>query len=185
MTHFRTSNALNLKHGDLCSPILPPTPADNKYFFLLVDDHTRFMWIRFLKHKDQALSIFKEIKVSIEVEHNRKLKVFRSDRGGEFKSNEFMDYCKKIRIKRKMTTPYTPQQNRVVERRNQTIVAMARSMMKSMGVPVRFWGEVVSTAVYILNRTSTKSLTSMTPYEPWYKRKPNVQHFRVFGMNKQ
>jgi Integrase core domain len=181
MTHFRTSNALDLKHGDLCSPILPPTPAGNKYFFLLVDDHIRFMWIRLLKHKDQALSIFKEIKASIEVEHNRKLKVFWSDRGGEFKSNEFMDYCKKIRIKRQMTTPYTPQQNRVVERRNQTIVAMTRSMMKSMGVPVRFWGEAVSTTVYILNRASTESLTSMTPYEAWYKRKPNVQHFCVFG----
>jgi hypothetical protein len=81
MMHFRASNALDLTHGDLCGPILPPTPAGNKYFFLLVDDHTRFMWIRLLKHKDQALSVFKEIKASIEVEQNRKLKVFRSDKG--------------------------------------------------------------------------------------------------------
>jgi hypothetical protein len=58
---------------------------------------------------------------------------------------------------------------------------MARSMMKSMGVPVRFWGEEVSTSIYIINRASTKSLTSMTPYEAWYKRKSIVQHFHVFG----
>jgi hypothetical protein len=75
----------------------------------------------------------------------------------------------------------SPQQNSVVERRNQTVVAMARSMMKSKGMPDRFWGEAVSTAIYLLNRAPTKSVVGMTPYEAWYGRKPSVDHLRIFG----
>jgi hypothetical protein len=58
---------------------------------------------------------------------------------------------------------------------------MARSMMKSKGMPGRFWGEAVSTAVYLLNRAPTKSVVGMTPYEAWYGRKPSVDHLRTFG----
>jgi hypothetical protein len=69
----------------------------------------------------------------------------------------------------------------VVERRNQTIVGMARSMLKAKGVPATFWGEAVSTAVFILNRSPTKSLKGMTPFEAWHGRKPDVSFLRTFG----
>ena len=58
---------------------------------------------------------------------------------------------------------------------------MARSLLKSMGVPGEFWGEAVSTAVYLLNRAPTKSIIGKTPYEAYYNRKPTVDHFRIFG----
>jgi Integrase core domain len=135
-SQYRAGEALELVHGDLCGPILPCTPSGNKYFFLLVDDHTRFMWVILLKQKDQVFTTFKGIKACVEVEQNRKLKCFRSDRGGEFKS------CKNLGIKRQMTAPYSPQQNGVVERRNQTDVVMARSMMKSMRVPSGVYSSV-------------------------------------------
>jgi hypothetical protein len=61
------------------------------------------------------------------------------------------------------------------------VVAMARNMMKSEGMPERFWGEAVSTAVYLLNRAATKSVVGMMPYEAWYGRKPSVDHLRTFG----
>ena len=73
------------------------------------------------------------------------------------------------------------QQNGVVERRNQTVVGMARSLLKSMEVPGEFWGEAVSTAIYLLNRAPTKSVTGKTPYEAYHNRKPSVEHFRIFG----
>jgi hypothetical protein len=110
-----------------------------------------------------------------------KLKALRTDRGGEFNSTEFTEYCEKQGIKHFRTAPYTPQQNGVVERRNQTVVAMARSLLKSMGMPAKFWGEAVSTAVYLLNRAPTKSVKGQTPYEAWHGRKPSVQHLRTFG----
>src|SRR6185312_1385971 len=76
---------------------------------------------------------------------------------------------------------YSPQQNGVVERRNQTIVGMAHSMMKAKAMPAEFWGEAVSTEVFILNRSPTKALKGMTPYQAWYGRKPNVSYLRTFG----
>jgi transposase InsO family protein len=178
---FRAREPLELLHGDLCVPITPPTPAGNRFFLLLVDDFSRYMWIVLMKTKDKAFAAFKEVKEEIEVERKEKVKALRTDRGGEFNSDVFVEYCKDAGIKRFRTAPYSPQQNGVVERRNQTVLGMARSMMKSMRIPAEFWGEAVTTAVYILNRATTKSLAEMTPYEAWYKRKPKVSHFRTFG----
>jgi transposase InsO family protein len=178
---YRASKVLELVHGDLCGPITPATPAGNKYFLLIVDDFSRYMWVVLLKSKDQALQAFRIVKMAAEVESEAKLKALRTDRGGEFKSNEFKAFCEAHGIQRYLTAPYSPQQNGVVERRNQTVVAMARSMMKSKGVPGRFWGEAVTTAVYLLNRAPTKSVVGMTPYEAWYGRKPSVDHLHTFG----
>jgi hypothetical protein len=134
-----------------------------------------------LKRKDQALQAFQIVKMAAEVEAEAKLKALCTDRGGEFKFNEFKEFCEAHGIQWYLIAPYSPQQNGVVERRNQTVVAMVRSMMKNKGMPGRFWGEAVSTAVYLLNRTPTKSVVGMPLYEAWYGRKPSVDHLRTFG----
>ena len=79
------------------------------------------------------------------------------------------------------TTPYSPQQNGVVERRNQTVVGMARSMMKAKGIPARFWGEAITMAVFILNHAPTKALKGKTPFEAWHGCKPSVSFLWTFG----
>ena len=79
--NFRASKALELVHGDLCGPITPATPAGNKYFLLIVDDFSRYMWIVLLKTKDQALEAFRKVKMVAEVESEAKLKALRTDRG--------------------------------------------------------------------------------------------------------
>jgi hypothetical protein len=71
--------------------------------------------------------------------------------------------------------------NGVVERRNQTVVAMARALLKQRRMPSRFWGEAVMTAVHILNRSPTKALKNATPYEAWHGRAPTVSHLKIFG----
>ncbi|KAL6311032.1 hypothetical protein AAG906_015921 [Vitis piasezkii] len=162
-----SESPLELWHGDLCGPITPATHGGKRYFLLLVDDCTRFMWQVLIRNKDEAFEAFKKTKASTEMEKNSKLKAFRTDRGGEFTSNEFKTYCELLGIKRYLTAPYSPQQNGVVERRNQTVVGMARSS--------------VSTAIYLLNRAPTKNIIGKTPYEAYYNRKPTVDHFRIFG----
>ncbi|XP_022876705.1 uncharacterized protein LOC111394888 [Olea europaea var. sylvestris] len=84
-------------------------------------------------------------------------------------------------IKRQLTVSRTPQQNGVAERKNRTIVEMARSMLKGKGLPNLYWAEAVNTAVYILNRSPTKAVRNKTPYEAWNKKKPMVDHFKIFG----
>ena len=61
------------------------------------------------------------------------------------------------------------------------MVGMARSMMKAKGMPARFYGEAVTTAVFILNRAPTKALMGKKPFEAWYGRKPSVSFLRTFG----
>ena len=90
-----------------------------------------------------------------ETEGRCKLRAFRSDRGTEFNSMEFKEYCDGLGIKHYTTTPYSPQQNGVVERRNQTVIEMARCLLMSMAVPSYFWAKAVKTAVYLLNRVPT------------------------------
>lgn len=110
-----------------------------------------------------------------------KLKTLRSDRGGEFCSSEFQSYCERLGIKREFTAPYTPQQNGVVERKNRTVVEMARGLLRSRELPMRFWGEAVSTAVHLINRSPTQALQNKTPYEVWHGFKPTVSYLRIFG----
>ncbi|GJW27623.1 zinc finger, CCHC-type containing protein [Tanacetum coccineum] len=177
----RSTSPLDLVYGDLCGPITPPTPSGKKYIFLLVDDYSRYMWVYFLTTKDQAFDTFKEFKKSIENELRTTLKMLRTDRGGEFTSNEFMQYCKENGIARQLTAPYSPQQNGVVERRNRTIMSMTRCMMKATNLPQNFWAEAVRHAIYILNSVPTKALEDITPYEAIKQRKPNLENLRVFG----
>ena len=97
---LRSKNPLDLVYGDLYDPISPATNSGKKLIFLLVDDCTRFMWAYFLTSKDQAFNTFKEFRQKIEMELRLKLRMLRTDRGGEFTSNEFTKYCKENGIAR-------------------------------------------------------------------------------------
>ena len=115
-SEYRANAVLELVHGDLCGQITPPTPGGKAYFLLIVDDHSRFMWLELLATKDEALTYFKKFKTAAEVESGRRLKALRTDRGGEFNSQLFSAYCSEQGIRHNLTTAYTPQQNGVVER---------------------------------------------------------------------
>jgi hypothetical protein len=174
-------HGLELVHTDLCGPITPATIGRNNYFLLIVDDYSRYMWLEVLKAKSDAFRRFTKIKAATEAAGNCRICGFRSDRGGEFNSGEFQQLCDATGIIHYTTAPCSPQQNGVVERRNQTVVEMARCLLKSMNVPPQFWGEATRMVVYILNRAPTRALNSVTPYELWHGRKPNVQHLHMFG----
>ncbi|KAG7547574.1 Zinc finger CCHC-type superfamily [Arabidopsis suecica] len=180
-TSFRAKDILELIHGDLCGPITPSTSAGNRYIFVLIDDHSRYMWTFLLKEKNEAFNKFKIFKASIEQETGSTVKTFRTDRGGEFVSHEFNTFCDITGIKRHLTAPYSPQQNGVVERRNRTLMDMTRSLLKHMEIPNFLWGEAVRHSTYLINRVATRTLVEKTPYEALKNKKPNIEHLRVFG----
>ena len=124
--------------ANLCGPITPATNGGRRYFLLLVDDCSRYMWLQLLTSKDEAATVIKKFKMHMKAERGKKLHVQRTDRGGEFTSVEFTAYCADQGVGQHHTAPYSPQQNGVVERQNQTVVGMARSMMKAKGMPTRF-----------------------------------------------
>lgn len=125
--------------------------------------------------------MFLQFKALLERQSGKEIKILRTDRGGEFIYTPFLDYCKEKGIERHLTVRHTPQQNGVAERKNRTIVEMARSMLKGKGLPNKFWAEAINTAVYFLNRSPTKAVQNKTPYEAWHKQKPQVNFLKVFG----
>ena len=180
-TKFNSSKILEIIHADICGPISPTTPGGNRYSLLFVDDYSRKMWVYLLKEKSSAFEAFKKFKALVENGTEKSIKILRTDRGGEFCSKEFTLYCEKAGIQRHYTTPYTPQQIGVVERRNRTVAAMKRSFLKESGLPAFMWGEAVRHSIYVLNRLPTRALKGRTPYEAWNGEKPDLSHLRIFG----
>ena len=94
-----------------------------------------------MKSKNEVFHCFKIFKTFFERQSGRLIKMVRSDGRGEYKSNEFKMHCEELRLQHNIICPYTPQHNRVVERKNRTIMDMARSMLKAKGMPNYFWVE--------------------------------------------
>ncbi|KAJ6808143.1 uncharacterized protein M6B38_168670 [Iris pallida] len=105
----------------------------------------------------------------------------RSDHGDEFENAEFKQFCDTHGYLHEFFCPRTPQQNRVVERKNRTLSEMARVMLNQFSLPRYLWAEAVNTACYILNRVLIRPISKKTPYELWFDRTPNAPYFKIFG----
>ncbi|KAB2605263.1 hypothetical protein D8674_004980 [Pyrus ussuriensis x Pyrus communis] len=141
----------------------------------------RKTWVYFLVEKSEAFAVFKNYKARVEKETGAYIRTLRTDRGGEFTSQEFTMFCDVNGIRRQLTAAYTPQQNGVAERKNRTIMNMVRSMLSGKHIPKTFWPEAVNWTVHILNRSPTFAVRSKTPEEAWSGVKPSVNYFRIFG----
>lgn len=136
--NWRATEKLQLVHTDLCGPIQPTTIGEKKYILCFIDDFSRKSWIYLLSAKSEAFEFFKSFKLMVENEARVKIGCLRSDRGGEFTSKEFNDFCASNGIKRQITAAFTPQQNGVAERKNRTIMNMVRCLLIEKGVPKKF-----------------------------------------------
>jgi transposase InsO family protein len=109
------------------------------------------------------------------------VKKVTSDNGSEFKNLQVEEYLEEEGIKHEIFAPYTPQQNGVVERKNRTLINMARTILREYKMPERFWSEAVNTACHAINQLYLHRLLKKTSYELLTGNKPNVSYFRVFG----
>ena len=85
-----------------------PTPYQNRYFVLFIDDYTRMTWVYFMRQKSKVAGIFKKFKCLVEKQSDRYIKVLRSDRGTEYTSKEFTKFCEDEGVERQLTVGYTP-----------------------------------------------------------------------------
>jgi hypothetical protein len=125
----RSKEILDLIHLDVCGPMIVAFLNGYLYYVLFIDDHFGKNWIFFLKNKDGVLAKFQEFKAHIENLTGRKIKILRSDNGGEYTSKEFNSFCIEAGIKREFTIPYNPQQNRVAKRKKRTIIEETKAMI--------------------------------------------------------
>jgi hypothetical protein len=111
----------------------------------------------------------------------RKIKILRSDNGGEYTSKEFVNFCKDVGIKRELTTPYNPRQNGVAERKNITILEAVKTMIHDQDLPMCLWAEATMATVYVHDRLSHCALGLKTLEEMFTGKKPEVSHLKIFG----
>ncbi|KAL5545088.1 hypothetical protein UlMin_008872 [Ulmus minor] len=172
---------LELLHLDLFGPMRTASLGGKFYVFVIVDDFSRFTWVLFLTHKNEALQSFSNLCKRIQNEKGVSIISIRSDHGKEFENKEFEKFCLENGFDHNFSAPRTPQQNGVVERKNRSIQEMARTLLNENNLPKYFWGEAVHTSCYVLNRVSIRPILKKTPYELWKGKKPNISYFKVFG----
>ena len=176
----RATELLGLIHTDVCGPLRHVSRRGASYFLTFTDDFSRYGYVYLLKHKHEVFETFKVFKAEVELQLGKKIKALHSDRGGEYVSQEFKDYLSKHGIVQHLTSPYTPQQNGVSERRNRTLMDMVRSMFNLTTLPLSFWDYALESAVRILNMVPTKKVDK-TPYEVWHGKTPNLSYLKVWG----
>ncbi|GJU24939.1 retrovirus-related pol polyprotein from transposon TNT 1-94 [Tanacetum coccineum] len=120
---------LNLLHMDLCGPMRVASINGKKYILVIVDDYSRYTWTLFLRSKDETPEVLKDFLTMIQRNLQAQVITVRTDRGTEFLNKTLHAYFKEEGIEHQTSTPRTPEQNGVVERRNRTLVEAARTML--------------------------------------------------------
>nr|GFB10019.1 integrase, catalytic region, zinc finger, CCHC-type, peptidase aspartic, catalytic [Tanacetum cinerariifolium] len=152
-----------------------------KYILVIVDDYSRFTWVKFLSSKDETPEVVIEFITQIQVGLNKTVRYVRTDNGTEFINHTMTEYYDRISIFNQKTVPRTPQQNDVVKRRNHTLVEAARTMLIFSKALMFLWAEAVATACYTQNRSLIHTRHHKTSYELVHNKKPDLTFFRVFG----
>jgi hypothetical protein len=168
-------------HMDLFDPIAYISIGGSKYCLVIVDYFSRFTWVFFLQEKSQTQETLKGFLRRAQNEFGLRIKKIRSDNRMEFKNSQIEGFLEEEGIKHEFSSPYTPQQNGVVERKNRTLLDMARTMLDEYKTPNRFWAEAINTACYSINWLYLHRILKKTSYELLTSKKPNVLYFRVFG----
>ena len=185
----RSQNLLEIIHTDICGPFPTKTICGNSYYITFIDDFSRFSYVFLISDKSLALDCFKIFHLEVEKQLEKRIKIVRSDRGGEYfgrytetgqHKGPFATYLEQNGIIAQYTTPGTPEQNGVAERKNRTLKDMVRSMLANSQLPLFLWGEALKTANYILNRVPSKSV-QLVPFECWTGRKHSFNHFHIWG----
>uniref|UniRef100_A0AAV1TE50 Integrase catalytic domain-containing protein n=1 Tax=Peronospora matthiolae TaxID=2874970 RepID=A0AAV1TE50_9STRA len=162
-------------------PIKTVSKGGARSVLTFVEDYSRLVAAYFMKHKSEVAARLSEFKDFFENQWGKHLKCIRSENGTEFVNKKIFHICARNGIMHQRIVPYSPQQNGVAERMNRTIMEKARSMLYYKGIDMQWWAEAVSTAVYLINRSTNSENSDVTPFEVSFKMKPSIEHLRVFG----
>ncbi|WVZ53867.1 hypothetical protein U9M48_004755 [Paspalum notatum var. saurae] len=181
MSQVMTSYPGELLHKNTVGPARVASVSGKWYVLVVVDDFSRFSWIFFMESKDEAFGFVRDLVLRLRNESHKAMRAIRSDNGGEFRNSRFENFCRDLGLEHQFSSPYTPPQNGVVERKNRTLVEMARTMLDGHRTPRCFWAEAVNTACYIANQIFLRAFLGKTSYELRFGRQPSVKHLRAFG----
>ena len=177
----RAQRRLEKVFSDITGPEDTQTTYGGLYTLNFIDDFSQKTWVYIIRRKADAFDCFKEWLALVTRETNLTVKILRTDNGGEFTSKTFEKYLRDDGIKHQTTAPHISAQNGKAERLHRTLFDRARAIMSENDFPPKLWGECVKAAAYLKDRTPTRTLKNMTPYEAYYGSKPDVSHLRELG----
>nr|GFB63765.1 retrovirus-related Pol polyprotein from transposon TNT 1-94 [Tanacetum cinerariifolium] len=172
---------LHLLHMDLCGPMRIATINGKRYVLVIVDDYSRYTWVHFLRSKDEAPEVIKTFLKRITILLQSLVIIIRTENDTEFKNQVLKEYFDSVGISHQVSSLRTPQQNKVVERRNRTFVEAARTMLIFSRAPLFLSAETIATACFTQNRSIIHRRFNKTPYELINDRKPDISFLHVFG----
>ncbi|GJT13721.1 retrovirus-related pol polyprotein from transposon TNT 1-94 [Tanacetum coccineum] len=168
---------LYLLHG----PMSVASIKGKRYILVIVDDYSRFTWVRFLKTKNEAPVAIIKCNKNIQVHLNSTVRNVRTDNGTEYVNQTLREWYENIGITHQTSVARTPQQNGVVERQNWTLFEAARTMLIFSKALLFLWAKAINTAFYTQNRSLICLRYNKTPYELIQDKKPDLSFFYVFG----
>ncbi|GJX13147.1 retrovirus-related pol polyprotein from transposon TNT 1-94 [Tanacetum coccineum] len=137
---------LHTLHMDLCGLMGVQSINGKKYILVIVDDYSRFTWVKFLRSKDETLAFVVKLLKQLQVGLNKTVRNIRTDNGIEFVNHALTNYFESVGITHEKTVPKTPHQNDVVEIQNRTLVEAARTMLIFSKASMFLWAEPIATA---------------------------------------
>ncbi|GJZ77183.1 retrovirus-related pol polyprotein from transposon TNT 1-94 [Tanacetum coccineum] len=165
---------LYLLHMDLCGPMRVASVNGKKYILVIVDDYSRFTWVKCLRSKDEAPAFIINFLKMIQVRLKETVRRIRTDNGTEFVNQTLREYYEKVGISHETSVARSPQQNGVVERRNRTLIEVARTMLIYAKAPLFLWAEAVATTCYTQNHSMIRRRHGKTPYELLHDKPPDL-----------
>jgi transposase InsO family protein len=160
-----TERPLELLHMYLFDPIAYISIDESKYCLVIVDDYSHFTWVFFLQEKSQTQETLKRFLRWAQIEFVLIIKKIRSDNGTDFKNSQIEGFLEEEGIKHEFSSPYTRQQNGVMERKNGTLLDIARTILDGYKTLDWFWVEAINTACYSINRLYLHRILKKTSYE--------------------
>jgi hypothetical protein len=176
-----SKRVLELLHMDLLGPPTHASLGGKKYCLVIVDDYSRYTWVYFFKHKYETQQTVKDFTNEVQRQYGQDILMIRSDNATEFKNYTLNDFQSDEGIHHQYSYPYTPQQNGVAERKNWTLMDMARTMLAVFKSSYNFWAKAINTACHATNWLYPHKGLNKTPYEVLTGKKPNIKYFWVFG----
>src|SRR6185369_8117389 len=176
----QSNRLLQLIHSDV-KHVGIPSHSGYKYWVTFITDKGRFKCVIPLKLKSDTFAAFKQYKAWAENQTGEKIGALQCDGDGEYIGNEFRHFLTEFGIELCMSTRNHPQQNGVAERANRILGDAVVAMLTESGLSKKFWCEAVAAYVHVWNRVPTLAVPNTTPFEVWYRKKPDVRHLRVWG----
>jgi transposase InsO family protein len=133
---------LELIHSDICEMNGVLTKGVQRYFMTMIDDASRYCYVYLLKIKDETLNCFKTYKAEVENQLEKRIEGFRSDRGGEYFSNEFYLFYAGHGVIHERMPLYSSQSNGVAERKNRALTDLVNSMLDTARLSEAWWGRL-------------------------------------------